>query len=43
MATWIEILTKNTHSLGFKDIREGLTLIRLILRGLECVIFYLCR
>ena len=32
-----EIQTKNTCSLGFWDIREGVTLRRLILHILECV------
>ena len=32
-----EIWTKNIHSLGFQDIGEGVTLMRLILQSLECI------
>jgi hypothetical protein len=32
-----EIQTKITRSLGFQDLREGVTLGRLMLRSLECI------
>ena len=36
MTIWSEIQTKNIRSLGFRDIRKGVTLRRLVLWSLEC-------
>ena len=36
-----KVQTENIHSLAFRDIREGVTLRRLIVRSFECTVYML--